>query len=551
MRSAASAGLIAALAAALYLPFLGSPPVFDDRGLYSGYLFSDHAGSPFGLGLRYPAHFSFAFVEVLWGRIEAHRLVSLVLHAGCGAMLFALLREFHRGTLLPLAAAAWFTVHPVAVYGAGYLAQRSILMATLFSLAAAVLLLRGARWGGYGGAVAAAAAYSMAVLAKEHALLVAAAALAALPLAGMERKRALRYAAVFAACCLPAALLVVALSRGVVGATYEPKAAMIAAEVAAGAGAAGPADSLWLGSALTQAAMFFRYAAAWLWPVSSAMSIDLRVDFAATWAFPVAAASITGFLAWGAAGAWLLLRGGRAAPAGFGLLWFWLLFLVEFATVRFQEPLVLYRSYLWAPGLAVALASAVALLPRAAVAVLVGAAAALLPAQSYERLTTFASGIALWQDAVAKLPAEPVPGGARPLYLLGREYLYAAEPRKAVAVVERCIAEYPASADCQFARAAIHMHFEQYEAALPYLRRTIALEPKSGGARHHLGWALENLGCVPEARLQYKRAEDLGFVGGTWRLMQLDKPGAGLIAPSSRKRGPCPAAIRSGALPLD
>lgn len=547
MRTAACVALIGALAAALYLPFLGSPPVFDDRGLYSGYLFSAHAGSPFGLGLRYPAHFSFAFVEVLWGRIEAHRLVSLLLHAGCGALLFALLREFHRGHLLPLAAAAWFTVHPVAVYGAGYLAQRSILMATLFSLAAIVLLLRGARWRGYAGAIAAAAAYSVAVLAKEHALLAAAVALAALPLAGMERGRALRYGAVFAAGCLPAALLVIALSRGVVGATYEPKAAMIAAEVAA----AGPADSLWLGSALTQAAMFFRYAAAWLWPVSSAMSIDLRVDFAATWALPAAAASTSGFLAWGVAGAWLLLRGGRLAPAGFGLLWFWLLFLVEFTTVRFQEPLVLYRSYLWAPGLAVALATAAAQLPRAVVAVLVGAAAAALPAQSYERLTTFASGIALWQDAVAKLPAAPVPGGARPLYLLGREYLYAAEPRKAVQVVERCIAEYPASADCQFARAAIHMHFEQYEAALPYLSRTIALEPRSGGARHHLGWALENLGCIPEARAQYKRAEALGFVGGSYRLMQLDKPGAGLIAPSAKPRGPCPPAIRSAAPPPD
>lgn len=547
MRSAACAGLIAALAAALYLPFLGSPPVFDDRGLYSGYLFSAHAGSPFGLGLRYPAHFSFAFVEVLWGRIEAHRVVSLLLHAGCGAMLFALLREFHRGYLLPLAAAAWFTVHPVAVYGAGYLAQRSILLATLFSLAAVVLLLRAARWNGYAGAVVAAAAYSVAVLAKEHAILVAAAAVAALPLAGLERARMLRYGGVFLVACLPAALFVMALSRGVVGATYEPKAAMVAAEVAA----AGPADSLWLGSALTQAAMFFRYAAAWLAPMTSGMSIDLRVDFAATWAVPVALASVAGFLAWGAAGAWLLLRGGRAAPVGFGLLWFWLLFLVEFTTVRFQEPLVLYRSYLWAPGLAVALATAAAQLPRAAVAILLGAAAAALPAQSYERLTTFASGIALWQDAVAKLPAAPVPGGARPLYLLGREYLYAAEPRKAIAVVERCIAEYPASADCQFARAAIHMHFEQHEAALPYLRRTIALEPKSGGARHHLGWALENLGCVDQARVQYKRAEDLGFVGGAWRLMQLDKPGAGLISPSAKKRGPCPEAIRSGALPLD
>jgi tetratricopeptide (TPR) repeat protein len=121
----------------------------------------------------------------------------------------------------------------------------------------------------------------------------------------------------------------------------------------------------------------------------------------------------------------------------------------------------------------------------------------------------------------------------------------ASEPRKAVAVVENCIAQYPASADCQFARGAIHMHFEEYQSAVPFLLRTIALEPKSGGARHHLGWTLENLGCVAEARTQYRRAADLGYVGGTWRLMQLDTPGKGLIPPSTRKRGPCPPAIRN------
>ena len=55
MRNARPYGLIAAVAGALYLPFLGNPPVFDDRGLYSGYQFSEHASSPFGLGLRYPA----------------------------------------------------------------------------------------------------------------------------------------------------------------------------------------------------------------------------------------------------------------------------------------------------------------------------------------------------------------------------------------------------------------------------------------------------------------------------------------------------------------
>jgi len=540
-------GLIAAVACALYLPFLGNPPVFDDRGLYTGFQFSEHASSPLGLGLRYPAHFSFAFVEVLWGRIEAHRLVSLLLHAGCGWALFALVRELGKGILVSLAAAIWFVAHPAAVYGAGYLAQRSIVMATLFSLLAILAFHRGLRQASVAGAIAAAALYSAAVLSKEHAILAAAAAIATVPLAGAARQFALRYSAVFLAACLPAALLVVAVARGLIGVAIEPQVEIVVAEVTAARGAPGPLESLWFGSALTQSAMFFRYVASWLWPLTSHMSIDLRVDFAFTWLPAMAIPAVAGFLAWGAIAAFLVHRG-RAPVVGFGLLYLWILYAVEFSAIRYQEPFVLYRSYLWAPGLAIALAGALERLPRAAIAVLLGVAAAVLPAQSYDRLGSLSSGIALWEDAVAKLPREPVPGGSRPFYFLGREYLYADQPRKAVEAVERCIAKYPASADCQFARAAIHMSFEEYQEAVPYLLRTIALNPKANGAWHHLGWTLENLGCIPEARLHYRRAAELGFVGGTWRLMQLDTPGKGLIPPSSRKRGPCPPAIRSAVL---
>ena len=544
-------GLIAAIACALYLPFLGNPPVFDDRGLYSGYQFSEHAASPFGLGLRYPAHFAFAFVEVLWGRIEAHRLLSLALHVGCGWTLFALVREFHKGILLSLAAAAWFVAHPAAVYGAGYLAQRSIVMATLFGLLSILVFVRGLRQGSYAGAIGGALLYSAAVLSKEHAVLVAAAAAAAAPLAGAGRQFALRYTAIFLAACLPAAILVVVLAKGLIGVAIEPQFEAVTAEVSAARGSVGPLESPWIGSALTQAAMFFRYVASWLWPLTSHMSIDLRIDFAATWTPAVAVPAVAGFLAWGAISAALILRRGSAAVAGFGLLYLWSLFAVEFTAIRFQEPFVLYRSYLWAPGLAIALAGALERLPRAAVAALLGVAAAVLPAQSYNRLGSLASGRALWEDAVAKLPPEPVPGGARTLYFLGREYLYAGESGKAVAVVERCIAQYPNATDCQFARAAIHMYFEEYERAIPHLLRAIALQPKNSGAWHHLGWALENLGCIPEARAQYRRAASLGFVGGSWRLMQLDSPGRGLIPPSARKPGRCPAAIRSAVPPPD
>jgi len=537
-------GAIAVIAFALYLPFIGNPAVFDDRGLYSGHKFADYAAAPLGLDLRFPAYFSLAFVEVLWGRVEAHRLVSLALHIGCGWALFALIRQLGQTVLLALAGAAWFVVHPVAVYGAGYLVQRSIVLATLFGLLSLVAYLRGLQRNTYLHAIGAAALYSLAVLSKEHALLLPAAAAAAAPLAAASVRFAMRYTALYFAASLPAAVFVALLSRGIIGSTYEPQFEAITAEISRGQAAAAAVESPWLGSVLTQAAMFFRYLGLWFWPSTARMSIDLKVDFAQTLPSAVALPAVLGFLACGALGAYLVARRGRAGPAGFGLLFAWILFLVEFAVVRYQEPFVLYRSYLWAPGLAMMLVALLAALPRVAIAVAFVAVAVALPSQAVDRLQTFSSGTALWEDAVSKVPVGAVPGAARPLYLLGREYLYAGQPDKAIEVVQRCIARYPSAADCHFARAAIHMHMEEHKAALPYLLQAIALQPKAGGARHHLGLVLENLGCIEEAKEQYRIAARLGFVGGAHRLLRLESPGKGLLAPSAVPERQCPATVR-------
>src|SRR6266516_5967963 len=75
--------------------------------------------------------------------------------------------------------AAAFAIHPVAVYGAGYLVQRTIVFATLFSLLSIVLFVRGLARGRYADALSAALMYSIAVLSKGHSVLfLVAAALA-------------------------------------------------------------------------------------------------------------------------------------------------------------------------------------------------------------------------------------------------------------------------------------------------------------------------------------------------------------------------------------
>jgi hypothetical protein len=537
-------GLIVALAGGLYLPFLSNPPVFDDLGFFSGRLFSYYATHPLGLELRVPPYFSLAIVQVLWGSMTAHRVVGLAFHIACALALYKLILDLQRyaarrsGAPPPAGlkahapafiAAAAFAVHPVAVYGAGYLIQRMSVFATLFSLLSIILYARGLARRSHADAISAALVYSLAVLSRETAVTLPAATVAAGLIVAVERRFALRHAAVYLAGCLPAAALVTLLVKGKIGAAYEPDFGVVAAQIAQ-AGAPSVLGSPWLESAVTQAGLFFRYLALWIVPDSSALSLDLRVDLAGAWPPAIAVLAVAGFVACGVLGLALLRgRGGMARIAGFGLLYPWILFIPEFTTVRFQEPFVLYRSYLWAPGLLVLLAAGLARVPRRALIAMALLALPLLFYQAHHRLRTFASALALWEDAAAKLPRKAIPGGSRVLYNLGREYLYQGRAGEAIAVAERCLAEYPGTYDCHMARGSIHLHQEEYRTAIPHFIRAIELRAHSGTARHHLGLALENLGCDEDARVQYRIATRLGFQGAAHRLARLDAPGSGLL----------------------
>lgn len=535
----AAAAVIAVLAAALYLPFLGSPLVFDDRNFFSGMKFGYYATHPIGLDLRLPGYFTLAATEIVAGGIRAQRIVSLLLHIACALALYRLLYGLQRAAVAggtaqvqpfdaPAATravigAAAFALHPVTVYGAAYLIQRSIVLATLFSLLSLVFLLRGLQGARIRDTLWAALFYSLAVLSKEHAVLLPAAALPLAWVSGAGRRVALRHLALYAAACAPAAIFVALLSTGTIGKPYEPQFDQVAAQMGDASGRDIAATPLAL-SAVTQAGLFFKYLGLWLWPDTAGMSIDLRVDFLGTWSAGWIALKVLAFLGAGVLGVALLLRRGAARLCGFGLLYFWILFCVEFTAARFQEPFVLYRSYLWAPGIAVIAVGLLALLPmRAALAA--GALACMLLAYgAYDRLGTFANPLRLWQDAVAKLPATPVPWGSRTLYNLGREYLYREQPAKAIETAERCAALYPQTAQCHFARGVIHLHLGEFAAAREHLARTLQLLPSAGVVHHRMGLTLEGLGRLEEAKASYRTASKLGFRGAELELERLDSP---------------------------
>ena len=536
-----AAGLIAGLACGLYWPFLGSPRVFDDWVFFSGQNFSYYATHPFGPGLRLPPYFSLAVTEVEIGGLVAHRMVSLAFHIACALAIYKLIHDLLRlpanrpesasganATAWGFIGAALFAIHPVAVYGAGYLVQRTIVLATLFSLLSIMFFVRGLVRGRHADAVSAALMYSVAVLSKEHSILLPAAAALTVLLVGAERRFSVRHTTIYLSACAPAAIFVTLLSRWLIGRTYEPDFGAVANQVEGVFGHA-VADFSWSMSAVTQAGLFFKYLALWLWPDTEAMSIDIRVDFFQTWSGGWIVLKVSAFVAFGALGFLLLRRRGRAGVAGFGMLYAWILFIAELSTARFQEPLVLYRSYLWAPGALIAVVAMLSALPLRATAASV-LAIPLLLYQAHDRLVTFSSSSLLWEDAVAKLPEKPVPWGSRTLYMMAREYAYGGQPRKAIEIAEKCMAQYPDTIHCHYSRGVIHLLQGQYGLALRHLVRAVELQPDSGIAHHRLGLVLERLGRTQEAKAEYTRASNLGFKGADFEIKRLDSAGAGLPA---------------------
>jgi hypothetical protein len=535
-----AAALIAALACGLYWPFLDNPRVFDDWTFFSGDQFAYFATHPFGLGMRLPPSFSLAFTEMEIGGMRAHRIVSLVFHIACSLALCRLIYELLRAVLPPegegkstglnaalcaCAGAVLFAIHPVAVYGAAYLMQRTIVLATLFSLLSVWLFVRGLVQRRYADAVTAAVMYSAAVLSKEHCVLLPGATVLAAFLIG-DRRFAFRHAGIYLAACIPAAVFVVLARKGLIGHGYEPDFGGLATQLE-GVFAHSVEGFSWGLSAVTQAGLFFKYLALWLWPDTGVMSIDMRVDFLDTWSTGWILLKVGAFVAFGAVGFLLLIRRGRTGVVGFGMLYIWVLYLVEFSTVRFQEPFVLYRSYLWAPGMLIAVAALLSAVPVRAVVAGTALAVPVLLYQAHDRLVTFSSSLLLWEDAYVKLPPQPVPWGSRTLYMVGREYVYGGKRDKAIAVADRCLAQYPDTVHCYFARGIIHYLSGEYALALPYLFRVVELRPGGAIGHHRLGLVLERLGRIPEAIAEYRRASALGFTGADYEIERLESSTAG------------------------
>ncbi len=506
--------------ASLYGWFLYSPIQFDDL-----YFFMPGVPEAFlqSMGLQ-ARHLAMATLALGWKwlgtSLLGFRVVSLLLHAGVAIAVFYFLREIERtlrsddekagASLLPLLGALIFAMHPAAVYAAGYLIQRTIVMATLFSVLSWLCLLRGLRAHGDRWLWASVTAFALAVFSKEHAVMVPAVS-AALALwwwrthaestkAGPLFKR-LRPMGL---CSLIIAILVVLQVRGLLGSTYELDAPEMLSSISV--------ENPWPLSVLTQSVLFFKYLLLWLLPNPMWMSVDMREPFATSftaWPYPI---GFLAFVIWPAVSVWLIWKGKRWGLLGFAMLAPWLLFFTELSTVRIQESFVLYRSYLWAaPAFCGLLAVESRLKPRALGMVIVAAFVFLFPL-SWDRLTTFSHPLLLWDDAERLVHDRQGLTGLERIYRNRGIGLYGIKKFDlAIEDLSKAISINSGFSYAYSDRGAAYVQLKRYKEALEDFDASLRLKPNNARTLTNRGIALEGLGRKDEADDSYRSACSLGW----------------------------------------
>ena len=504
----------------VYLPFLGSPFVFDDLPFFSGNIVEHYTHWPFQFELRWLPYASLGWTAAVFSDVLSYpfRLGNLLLHAANVILLFFLLRRLVAVAIADnrespaIIRGAWlgalvFAIHPVAVYAVGYVIQRSILMATLFSLLALMAYLKGLEQASRRWLWASVAGYFLAVLSKEHAIMLPAVMLALTVVAGGTGKALFHRLWPIYLGCVAVALFVLSQKTGVVGTAYEVYAPQMLEHAEEQTG--GGSDHSHLLSILTQCALFFKYLGLWLVPNPGWMSVDMREHFVSAWSDWRGWAGVTGFVLYGLLGIRLLLRCRWLGIAGLALLYPWLQFFVEFSSIRVQEPFVLYRSYLWMPGIMLFSPLLLAKLPSRRALLGVGCAALLLMPLAWNRLWVFADNYRLWNDAALLLRSERESGADRIFYNRGNAEMAARNWEDAIADFQRAAALTPQLAPIHYALGLAYVNAGRYQDGITQFDAAIALTPDD--ARFYLakGMSLKRLHQDDSAMRQIEKSCEL------------------------------------------
>jgi len=508
--------LLLLLVGLVYAPFLNNPLVFDDATFFK-YPITNFADASFCL-----RWFSYTTLGVTWAFFGEDPLIfrvqNMLLHGMNVLLLLLVLRLWISLFVCEPARqkmanwGAWlgalvFACHPLAVYGTGYLMQRSVLMATLFTLVLHLTYFRGLLQGNKRYAALAVAAYFLAVFSKEHSLMAPAILLVLTWVLRKQIKLQLRALLATWAGFGVSALLVVLMSKGVFGQIYEIDAAALLGQEEALKGV----TQLHLLSALTQAGLFFKYCLLMLIPNPAWMSIDMREPFILSWRDWTSWIGMLAFIGYGVAAFLCLLRGGRVALLGLALLYPWTLFFTEFSAIRVQEIFVLYRAYLWLPGFMLLLPLFFSTLPDKKIMVAGTVAAILLVPLAWNRLWVFADNYRLWNDAVQLLQGEDRLGAQRTYYSRG---YYAGKDKgnwtQAIADFKKSLQISSAFPPVRVALAEAYANAGRIQEAMNEYNSAIAQDPKNAEIYYSKAFVLKKMQDNVGAIAAMQKSCDLG-----------------------------------------
>ncbi|MFZ2301503.1 MAG: tetratricopeptide repeat protein [Gallionella sp.] len=509
--------VLSGVTSALYGQFLQNPFVFDDLLFFT---VDDHGNVP--VSNYYFSLFelrSLPYATLAWGNawfgldIHHFRIENLLLHAAVVLALFFFLTPLFEAVLarqdepdrlgsraMAFFASLLFALHPVATYAAGYLVQRTIVMATFFSLLAMTAYLYGsvrqkAPW-----LWMSVPLYYLAVFSKEHAIMLPAVLMALTILLHEDWRAKFKQRWALFLVLAAIAVFVVAAKKGILGSVYEVDPMEMRANV--------DSTLIYQLSVLTQAWLFFKYLVLWLFPNPAWMSIDMREPFAQSlWSFYLAA--FAAFLAWGACAVRLLVKRGRLGLIGLAMLFPWLMFMTEMSVVRIQENFVLYRSYLWAVGACCLLPFLLDKLNKNIASVIVSMVALAMFPIAMERLATLSHPLLLWNDA-EKLVADrdDLPGAARIYSNRGIEFLKIKSYKDATRDFNRAIHLLPTMPSAYNNLGATYLELGEWQAAITSFGKAIEVMQASGkwDSRPFLGRAMafERLGETENARRDYE-----------------------------------------------
>jgi len=510
-----TAGLLLVLAVVLvYGNFLHNPLVFDDLNfLNNDKLLREYAASVFKLDLRWFSYVTFGWTHSLAGdSVVWHRLINLLFHAATVLVLYRFLAKLFQMVLKDECASHYafggallFAVHPVAVYGVGYLIQRSIVMAALFSLLAMLAWLKGLECNRQRWMYLSVLFYFLAVFSKEHAVMLPCALAAMTILVRRPSVALLREMAWPLLVFATVAVMVVLKSKGILGQPYEPFAMQMLAAQAENQIEFQIENAYFL-SILMQGLMFFKYLGLWLVPYIGWMSVDMRVVFPDGFVFWPYSIGFLAYVVYPIFAIKLLLRGGKAGLLGFALFFPWVMFLTEFAAVRIQEPFTLYRSYLWMLLFPAVLPVVADVFARLRINVVLGIVVLLLAIAAWNRLDSFSGELQLWNDAVTKYPSDKVPGAERGYLNRGVAWKKLNFFDKAFADYDKAIEINPKYYVAYSNRGSSYISLFRYPEAMADLNKAIEINPKYASAYSNRGLVKSRLGNYREAIEDFDKA---------------------------------------------